>query len=147
MQQSDRLPMTSRRRGLSRMWRYVAVLAAYALLAVILTWPLIAHLTSHVPGDGRDDPPLVWNLWWVQYSLLDLHSSPLNTGYLFFPLGANLTFYTLTILNGVLSIPLQLAGSLVLANNLLLLSSYALAGFGMYLLALDVLPAALAPAG
>ena len=45
------------------------------------------------------------------------------------------------MLNGLLSIPLQMTAGVVLASNLLLLSSYAVAGFGMYLLALDVLPA------
>ena len=29
---------------------HMAVLLAYALLSLILTWPLIAKLTTHVPG-------------------------------------------------------------------------------------------------
>ncbi len=121
---------------------HLGVLLIYALMAVALTYPLILHITTHVPGDGRDDPPLVWNLWWVRYALLDLHTNPLACLYMFYPIGINLTFFTLTILNGMLSIPVQLSAGLVLSSNINMLGAYAVAGFGMYLLALDVLAAA-----
>jgi hypothetical protein len=123
-----------------RQWtRHLTVLAAYFILALALTYPLVLYLTTHVPGDGRDDPPLVWNLWWVGHALLDLHSNPLTCSYMFYPIGVNLTFFTLTILNAFLSVPLQMAAGVVLASNANLLLSYTVAGFGMYLLALDVL--------
>ena len=112
---------------------------SYLLLAALLTYPLILRLATHVPGDGRDDPPLVWNLWWVRHALLDLHTNPLHCPYLFYPIGVNLTYFTLTIFNAFLSIPLQMSANVVLANNANLLFAYAVAGFGMYLLALDVL--------
>ena len=32
------------------------LLALYLLLTLILTWPTITHLTTHLPGDGGDDP-------------------------------------------------------------------------------------------
>jgi len=118
--------------------RHGRVLAVYVLLALILTYPLILQIGTHVPGDGRDDPALVWNLWWVRYALTDLHTNPLTCSYMFYPLGVNLTFYTLTILNGMLSIPVQMAANLVAASNINLLASFVIAGFGMYLLALDV---------
>ncbi len=47
------------------MTRYLRVVLGYTLLALVLTWPLAAHFTTHVPGDGIDDPSLAWNLWWV----------------------------------------------------------------------------------
>lgn len=119
--------------------RHLVVFLGYLLLAALLTYPLILRLTTHVPGDGRDDPPLVWNLWWVRHALLDLHTNPLNCAYLFYPIGVNLTYFTLTIFNAFLSVPAQLTGGVVLASNVNLLFSYAIAGFAMYLLALDVL--------
>ncbi len=124
----------------SRIKTYLLVLGFYLLLAVIMTYPLILHITTHVPGDGRDDPPLVWNLWWVRYAVLNLHTNPLNCGFMFYPIGVNLTVFTLTILNGFLSIPLQMTAGVVLASNVELLLSYAVAGLAMFLLALDVLP-------
>ena len=49
-------------------------MVAYVLLAIVLTWPLVLHVATHVAGDGSDDPALAWNLWWVPYSILQLNS-------------------------------------------------------------------------
>jgi len=115
--------------------RVFAPLVFYTLLAFILTWPLPLHFTTHVPGDGGDDPALTWNLWWIKHALLDLRSSPFHCQHMFYPIGVNLSFYTLTVLNGVLSIPLQLVFGLIPAANIILVSSFVLSAFGAYLLA------------
>ncbi len=121
-------------------WRtHVLILGAYLLLALLLTLPLALNLKTHVPGNGVDDPPLTWNLWWVRHALIDLGTNPFDSDYLFYPLGINLSFYTLTVLNGLLSIPLQSVLGLIPASNLLLLSSFVLGGYGVFLLALFVL--------
>lgn len=111
------------------------VLLSYALLSLLLTYPLVGHFATHVPGDGGDDPALAWNLWWVPHALLRLGQSPFACTYLFYPLGINLAFYTLTVWNAFLSVPLQAALGLVPASNLVLLSSYVLGAYGAYLLA------------
>ncbi len=123
-------------------WRVLLLLTLFSLL---LTWPLLPHLLTHVPGDGIDDPALAWNLWWARDSWVDragqdggLVHNVFDGDGMFYPAGINLAFYTLTVLNGALSIPLQLAGSVILASNLLLLSSFVIGGFGAYLLALEV---------
>ncbi|MEZ4618000.1 MAG: hypothetical protein R2867_21160 [Caldilineaceae bacterium] len=54
---------------------------------------------------------------------------------MFHPIQINLAFYTLTPLNGLLSIPVQTGLSLIVANNLLALSSFVIGAFGAYLLA------------
>jgi hypothetical protein len=118
---------------------HLLVISAYVLFALALTWPLVAHFGTHVPGNGADDPPLTWNLWWVQHSLLQLGSNPFACNYMFYPLGINLAFYTLTVLNALLSIPLQAIWGLIPATNLLLLSSFALSGYGAFLLASHLL--------
>jgi hypothetical protein len=121
---------------LGRRWRTdVLAVLAYTLLALVLTWPLAAHFGTHVPGNGGDDPPLTWNLWWTRYALLDQGTNPFDSNYLFYPLGINLAFYTLTLLNGMLSLPLQAVLGLIPASNLLLLSSFVLSGYGAFLLA------------
>ncbi len=118
---------------------HALVILAYLLLALALTWPLAAHFSSHVPGNGADDPPLTWNLWWVSHALLNLKTSPFDCDYLFYPLGINLAFYTYTVLNGLLSIPLQATVGLIPASNLLLLSSFVLSGYGAFLFILYLL--------
>ena len=124
---------------------HLLVLLAYTLFSLVLTWPLVAHVGSHVPGNGADDPPLTWNLWWVKHALLQLGTNPFDCNYMFYPLGINLAFYTLTVLNGLLSIPLQAAFGLVTAANLLLLSSFVLSGYGAFLLASHLLSRAPGP--
>ena len=115
--------------------RYLKILFGYALLGLLLTWPMIARIATHVPGDGIDDPALAWNLWWVKHALVDQPQNVFQVGWQFWPIGVNLAFYTLTVLNGMLSVPLQAVSSVVLAYNLLLLSSFVLSGLGAYLLA------------
>jgi len=113
---------------------HLLVLVAYILFALVLTWPVAARLGTQVPGNGIDDPPLTWNLWWVQDALLRQGVNPFDSDYIFYPLGINLAFYTLTVLNGLLSIPLQATMGLLPASNLVLLSSFVLSGYGAFLL-------------
>jgi len=127
--------------GRSISWRrHVAVLASYLLLTIILTYPLPLHFTTHVPGDGSDDPALVWNLWWIKYALLDLGTNPFDCNLMFYPIGIDLTFYTLTIVNGLLSALLQPVIGLVAASNAILLGSFVLSAYGAYLLVRYLLP-------
>jgi intracellular septation protein A len=91
-----------------------------------------------VPGDGIDDPVTRRGISGGSRQLL---VEQVNLGHLSRrtgcsgPIAINLGFYTLTPLNGLLSIPLQLAFGLITANNLLLLSSFVLSGYGAFLLA------------
>lgn len=116
--------------------------------SLLLTWPLAARFTTHVPGDGIDDPALAWNLWWAKFQLVDrLQPDLFHVGWMFHPIDINLAFYTLTPLNGLLSVPLQTGLSLVTAANLILLSSFVLSGYGGFLLVQGIWPAAFAQAG
>ncbi len=119
----------------------LAAAGALVLLGLLLTYPLPLHWLTHAPGDGSDDPAIIWNLWWVRHALLDLGQNPFATDYLFFPIGINLTFYTLTFLNALITLPVQLLLGLIPANSVVVYLDLSLAGLGMYLLALDLLPA------
>lgn len=118
----------------------IAVLTLYLLLAIILTYPLALNLTTHVPGDGGDDPALAWNLWWVKHALVDLRTNPLVCDFMFYPIGIDLTFYTLTIVNGLASVPLQPIVGVVVSNNVILLATFVLSAYGAYLLIKYLLP-------
>lgn len=113
--------------------------AAYLLLAIIATWPLAAHLGSHVPGSNVDEGAFLWNLWWVRFALLDLRQSPFWTDYLFYPVGVNLATYTLTFLNGLLALPIERVAGPIVAGNVLFLLSIVASGLGAFLLVRDVL--------
>ena len=121
----------------SRFRPYLVALVLYTLLAVLLTWPLVRHLSSRTIGSAVwafDEYTFIWNMWWFKFSLLDLAQSPLHTAMTFYPLGIDLVSYTLNLFNGMLGLPLQLALPLPLASNLVILSTYVLGGFGGYLL-------------
>lgn len=116
----------------------LGLLGVALLLALGLTWPLAAHWTTHTAGDGIDNPALAWNLWWIRERLVNQANPDIfHVGWMFHPIQINLAFYTLTPLNGLLSLPLQLGLSLTVANNLLLLSSFVLSALGAFLLVLD----------
>jgi hypothetical protein len=125
------------RRGI---WRtHLTILLVYGLLAVLLTWPTVTHLATHLPGDGGDDPAIAWNLWWVKHALLTLHTSPLFSTAMFYPIGINLAFYTLTTLNALTALPLTLTLGVVAASNLHMWFTFVAGGYGAFLLARYVL--------
>jgi hypothetical protein len=85
------------------------VLASYALLSLLLTWPLVLHLSSALPAVrnelGVDVFQNVWNMWWTRQALVDL-SNPYWTPVLIYPQGASLTLHTLNLPLGLLAAPL-----------------------------------------
>lgn len=110
------------------------ILAGYAILAVAMTWPMARDFTRAIPGDGFDGWQNYWNLWWVKTALVNQHTGPFFTNVLFYPTGVSLLFHTLNVFNGLLSLPVQLAFGLFAAYNVVVLFSFAMGGFGAYLL-------------
>jgi len=118
----------------SRFAMHLLALAGYTLLTLLLTDPIASRLFTEVPGGG-DAWQHIWNLWWVRESLLDLHTNPYHTDLLYYPQGVNLYFHTLVLTAGLVGIPLQLLGfNLIATYNLVILSSFVLAGYGAFLL-------------
>jgi len=119
---------------IKKIWKAILPALIYLLLAILLTWPTITHLTTHLPGDGGDDPAIAWNLWWVKYALLNRGQNPFQTDFMAYPIGLNLAFYTLTLLNALTALPLTLNFGVVAASNLHLLFTFVMSGYGMTLL-------------
>lgn len=122
--------------------RNVVVLAVYFILALVVTFPLVGQFGTHVPGTttwSLDEYGYVWNHWWFKYSLFDLGTNPFQTNFLFYPLGTSLVLYAYTLLHVALALPLQFAFGLIPASNTMILFSFVIAAFGMYLFALYLL--------
>jgi hypothetical protein len=126
--------------------RTLILWTSYLLLIIILTWPTTSHLTTHLPGDGGDDPAIAWNLWWVKHILLNEGQNPFQTDFIFYPVGINLAFYTLTVLNAVTALPLTLNLGVVMASNLHMLFTFMVGGYGTFLLVRYVLTTSLTAA-
>ena len=118
------------------------VLVLFVVLTLLLTWPVVTHLSTKLPGTATwafDESTFVWNIWYFKHALLDLHSSPLHSDLIWHPLGIDLILYTYNFFNALVGMPLLLAFNAVVASNVTVLLATALSGLGAYLLALDVL--------
>lgn len=115
-----------------------AVLLFYTGLAVLLTWPLVLNLGSAypaTPGEGAQDLwQNLWNLWWVSEAW-QRGIDPFFTDVLFYPEGASLLFHPLNLTSGVLGLPLRSLFGQIVAYNLLVLLSFLLSGYALFLLA------------
>ena len=134
-QQAEPSPTSTPQRRIGRAWRlHLLVLAAYLLLTLIMTWPLVREFTTAIPGDGFDGWQNFWNQWWIKVALIDQQSNPLVTDLLYHPTGVSLYFHTLNPFNGLTTLPIQLAFGLIPAYNSAILLAWVLGGYGVFLL-------------
>lgn len=118
---------------------HLVVLLFYTFLTALMTWPLAKNLMSAIPGDSFDGWQNYWNLWWIKTALVEQIHNPYVTNALFYPTGVNLYFHTLNPFNGLLTLPVQLSASLILAYNTVVFFSWVIGGYGVYLLTLWIL--------
>ena len=77
-------------------------LAALVVLALGMSWPLVANLSSRVPGTATwafDESTFLWNDWYFKHALLDLHANPLHSELIWHPLGIDLILHTYNFFN------------------------------------------------
>ncbi|HMA35318.1 MAG TPA: hypothetical protein VKY74_12685 [Chloroflexia bacterium] len=127
---------------------HAAALLGYLLLGVLATWPLAAHALVAVPGFDSpitrggmaDQDQGLWAQWWVGAALLHGHTTPLSSDLLYWPYyrsGLSLLLYDMQLLRAVIALPVQALLGLAAAYNLGIFASFALAGYGTFLLARD----------
>ncbi len=114
---------------------YLLIGALYLIIAMVFFWPLTVNITKTVPaGNGGDEYQALWTFWWIGYSLFTLHTSPLVTSYVYYPIGANLITTPLAPIESILTVPLQVFG-LPFAMNIMMFLGFTLSGLFMYILA------------
>ncbi|HEX9077810.1 MAG TPA: hypothetical protein VF932_18655 [Anaerolineae bacterium] len=109
----------------------------YLTLTLVMTNPLVLHLASAVE-DKQDALLNTWIIAWVGHGLLTdpLHLFQTN---IFYPYPNTLAFSETLIPQGLLALPISLAtGNTVLGYNLVLLFSFWLAAYAMYLFVFDL---------
>lgn len=111
-----------------------AITFGFLLLIVIITWPTVSQLTTHMPGTSSDTLLHYWNGWWVR-TALSQGQSPLNSQLLFYPNGISLVTHNIAWLNILPWIVLAPLVGGIPAYNLVLLGSLLLCGWAAYLLA------------
>lgn len=118
-------PRTNRRNCVLRFSvAYLVAFLLYAMLALIVTYPLALHLTTQLPSNffGGDELQNYWNFWWTREALAS-GRNPYWMPLIYAPDGAPLYLHTLNLFNGLISLPFQLVFGLVPAYNAVILLS------------------------
>jgi len=110
-------------------------LAAYFLIFCGLSYPLITRFSTHFFIDDGDGFTNVWNIWWINKAVTELHQNPWNTTYLHFPHGTSLLGHTMNPFNGFLAIPLLRVFSFVRAFNICIIFAFVMGGLTAFWLA------------
>jgi hypothetical protein len=110
------------------------VLALFCVLAVFHTWPLARDLSGHLVWGKEDVFMNVWHLKWMRHALWEAPQNPYFTPMLHHPMGAELYWHTLSPAKtgwGAVLLGFMQAET---AYNLILLSTFVLAGYTAWLL-------------
>lgn len=112
----------------------LAILIGFAVLAVVMTWPLARELDRAVVQPAEDPQLNSWIMAWDAHALL-MEPARLFQGNIFYPYPYALAYSEHLLASALLGLPLQLLGNNPIAvHNLLMLLSFALSGYGAYLL-------------
>ncbi|MEI6634524.1 MAG: hypothetical protein WCP22_12005 [Chlamydiota bacterium] len=106
----------------------------YLACFTILTFPLILKFRTHLFGDEWDTAHLLWNMWWVNKAVMELHQPVYFTTYLHYPHGTTLLGHELTLFNGLVGIVLQRFMTLAESCNALLILGFVAGGWVAFLL-------------
>ena len=112
---------------------HVFAAAAYLVIALVVVAPITAHITSVAPGSGGDTYQNLWDIWWIAHAVTHFNSI-WGTKLLFYPIGANLIYQTMSPIGALVTAPFQ-AVSIPFAYNVMLLLGYVVSGLCMYVLA------------
>ncbi len=123
----------------------LTVAAAYLLLSLVLTWPLVLGLWRDVPGDLGDSLLNMWILAWGADHLPRLLVGAMSwqdfwNANIFHPDPLALTFSEHLFGQSLQILPVYwITGNIILCYNLVFLSTFALSALGTYLLVRDLL--------
>jgi hypothetical protein len=120
-----------------RVWPAAAVVCTFAVLTILVTWPLITHIETSLAQNlhwSRDAYQSAYEIWWFKKALLELGESPGNLRWIYYPDGADyplLLTYFFTYAQGV---PFLFFLSPVGAYNVVFLLTFLFCGLAAYAL-------------
>ena len=115
--------------------RGVFPLIFYFIFFCILTYPLILQFSTHFFADQGDGLQNVWNIWWVNKALTELHQPLWQTHYLHYPYGVSLLGHALGAFNGFMGILLLRFLTIIEVYNFIVVFSFVGGGLTAFLLA------------
>ncbi|MEZ5416410.1 MAG: hypothetical protein R2708_03585 [Vicinamibacterales bacterium] len=123
----------------SRGVQTVTAALGYAVLTVVMTWPIAAGLGRDVPADLGDSLLNMWLMAWGAEAFVAMTSGTMSfadfwNGNIFHPAPATLTFSDHLAPQALQGLPFYLAtGNVVLAYDIVFLATFVLSGLGMFL--------------
>ncbi|HEU4793315.1 MAG TPA: hypothetical protein VFS96_06635, partial [Nitrolancea sp.] len=114
-----------------------AALAIFALLAIVMTWPLVLDLPHRLVSWG--DP--VFQAWTMAWDIHVLFTDPRHIfdANIFYPYRNTLAYSDTLFGQAALVAPLLVStGNAILADNVAVMMALTLSGFAMYLLVVDL---------
>jgi hypothetical protein len=118
--------------GRAELYKHVAVGLFFAILTVLMTWPLAAHFDSAVLGPPQDN---YYYLSWFahfRHTLLDLRAPSTFAPDVFYPYGHDYATSETTWANLLLVLPVLLWKGEIVAYNAAVWLSFFLSGLAMY---------------
>jgi len=113
----------------------VMLLVFYGIIAWAFFYPQLSEISVGMIGPPGDNMNTYWGMWWFEKSLTDPQTHLNFTPLVHFPEGADLTYYSYSFYNLILSFLLSPFLSKVTIYNLLMAHTFVLAGAGAYWLA------------
>lgn len=122
-----------------RAWRpHLAAVLGYVCVAVLFSWPLVPHITTHLTGDpGGDTGVYVWNQWVFQHEIRFERQNPLTTEQILSLSGrpVDLTQHNYTLFSNLLALPLAETFGTVATFNLVYLATVVITAWVTFVLA------------
>lgn len=109
-------------------------MAIYLAIFIIFTFPQVLFFSTHFFAARGDGLHRIWDIWWVNKAVSELHQSPWYTTYLHYPYGTSLLGHTLTPLKGFMGIILLRFLDTTQTYNFLVIFSFVFGGFTAFLL-------------
>ena len=121
---------------------HAAIIGGFALLACVFTYPLMFHLTTHIPlhkdwhPSGAEHWTSMWAFWFIERRIAELHQWSLFTDTIFYPRGVDLTNTALFGFGFTVAaaIPFVRYFGLIVPFNVFIIGSFILTAYSTFLL-------------
>jgi hypothetical protein len=113
----------------------VIPLTVYLVCFYLLTFPQLHQFSTHYFTDEGDGLGNIWNLWWTNKAITELHQSPWHTTFLYYPYGTSLLAHTLNPFNGLMAVILTRFMTQVQVHNFIVVFAFVVSGVTAFFLA------------
>lgn len=122
----------SLRLGISRL-SLLWVILYFAILTVVMTWPLAVYMKDEVVGQIGDNIYFIWMIGWIKKALFELGVNPFDVWFLNYPQGWSMAYTEITPIMLALALPFSFLGGATFAYNAAMMLTFVLSGLGMFL--------------